>query len=184
MSTTHAAAGLLLAIPVLVFAPHLAPLAALAAIAGGAFPDLDMFVGQHRKTLHYPAYGWFVALPATVVAVVWTRPTTVAVACFSLAAALHAVSDVFGAGLEPRPWEGTSNRAVYLHAGHRWLAPKRWVRYDGAPEDLLLTVVLSVPGLLFFGPTVRRVTLVGIVVAVVYTVVRKRLPDAILRYIE
>ncbi len=184
MSTTHAAAGLLLAIPLLVFAPHLAPLAALAAIAGGAFPDFDMFVGQHRKTLHYPAYGWVVAVAALVVAVVRTRPATIAIACFTLAAALHAVSDVFGAGLEPRPWEGTSNRAVYLHAGDRWLAPKRWVRYDGAPEDLAFTVALSIPGLLLFGPTVRWVTIVGIVVAVVYTVVRKRLPDAVLRFIE
>lgn len=68
---------------------------------------------------------------------------------------------------------------MYLHPRNRWLAPKRWVRYDGAPEDLVLTGVLSVPGLLLFEGPVRTLTVAGLVVGVVYTVVRKRVPDYI-----
>lgn len=51
MSPTHTAMGILLALPLVVAAPELAAVGALAGIAGGAFPDLDLLVGEHRKTL-------------------------------------------------------------------------------------------------------------------------------------
>jgi hypothetical protein len=176
MATTHAAVGLLLALPVTVLAPDLAPAAALAGMAGGVFPDLDLLAGVHRKTLHYPDYYWLGALPALVAVALAPGPVTVAVAFFLLAAAVHSVSDAFGAGTEPRPWERTSREAVYLHSRSRWIEPRYWVRYDGAPEDYLLTVVLFLPGLVAFGPAVRRLTLACLLVGGAYTLVRKRLP--------
>lgn len=179
MSPTHTATGVVLATPLFVVAPEFAALGALAGIAGGVFPDLDLFVGEHRKTLHFPVYYWFLALPATLLAVVAPSAATVALALFALSAAVHSVVDWFGAGPEPRPWADPSEQAVYLHPRNRWLAPKRWVRYDGAPEDLVLTGVLSVPGLLLFEGPVRTLTVAGLVVGVVYTVVRKRVPDYI-----
>jgi hypothetical protein len=177
MYTTHASAGVVVSTPLLVLAPDLAPVGALAAMAGGTAPDLDLFVGVHRKTLHHPVWYAVAALPAAVAAVVAPGPATVALTTFLAAAALHSVSDWFGAGDELRPWERTSDRAVYLHPPGRWLKPKYWVRYDGAPEDLALTAGLSVPGLLWFGPTVRTLTLAGLVVATVYVLFRKRVPD-------
>jgi len=177
MATTHAAVGLLLAVPLTVVAPDLAPVAALAGIAGGVFPDLDVVAGVHRKTLHFPDYYWVAALPALGLAAAVPGPATVAAAWFFLAAAVHSVSDVLGAGLEPRPWERTSVEAVYLHSRRRWLRPRYWVRYDGAPEDFLLTLVCFAPGLTHFGPTVRRVAVAFVVTAGGYTLVRKRLPD-------
>jgi hypothetical protein len=51
------------------------------------------------------------------------------------------------------------------------------VRYDGAPEDYLLTILFLSPGLAVFGPTVRRVALTLMVAGGAYTLVRKRLPD-------
>ncbi|WP_248895948.1 metal-dependent hydrolase [Haloplanus halobius] len=177
MATTHAAVGLVLALPLLVLAPDLAAVGALASLAGGVFPDLDLLAGQHRKTLHFPDYYWLGAVPALVAAAVAPSATTVAVAWFLLSAAVHSVSDAFGAGTEPRPWERTSAEAVYLHSRRRWIAPRYWVRYDGAPEDYLLTVLLLAPGLTHFGPTVGRVTLVLLTVGGAYTLVRKRLPD-------
>jgi hypothetical protein len=177
MATTHAAVGLLLALPLTVLAPDLAPVGALAAVAGGTVPDLDLFFGVHRRTLHYPDYYWLVAVPGLAAAVVAPSPLTVAVTCFFLAAAVHSVSDVVGAGTEPRPWLRTSDEAVYLHSRRRWLVPRYWVRYDGAPEDYLLTVVFAIPGLVAFGPTVRRVTAGIILVGGGYALVRKRLPD-------
>jgi hypothetical protein len=179
MSPTHTATGVVLAAPLVVVAPEFAVVGALAGIVGGVFPDLDLFVGEHRRTLHFPVYYWLVALPATVVAAVRPSTVTVALALFALSAAVHSVVDWFGAGPEPRPWADPSEQAVYLHPRGRWLAPKRWVRYDGAPEDLLLTGVLSVPGLFLFDDTVRTLTVAGLVVGVAYTVVRKRVPDYI-----
>jgi len=177
MATTHAAVGLLLAVPLTVLAPELATPAALAAIAGGVFPDLDLFVGVHRRTLHFPDYYWAGAVPALALATLVPTATTVAVAWFLLSAAVHSVSDAFGAGTEPRPWKRTSAEAVYLHSRRRWLRPRYWVRYDGAPEDYLLTVLFLSPGLVAFGSTVRRVALALIVAGGAYTLVRKRLPD-------
>jgi len=81
MATTHAAVGLLLAVPLAFVAPELAAPAAIAAIAGGVFPDLDLFAGVHRKTLHFPDYYWLGAMPALVAAVL--RPSTVTVAVAS-----------------------------------------------------------------------------------------------------
>jgi hypothetical protein len=177
MATTHAAVGLLLAVPVAVVAPDLAAAGALAAIAGGIFPDFDLFAGVHRRTLHFPDYYWLGAIPALAAAVLAPSTLTVAVAYFLLSAAVHSVSDAFGAGTEPRPWERTSGEAVYLHSRSRWLRPRYWVRYDGAPEDYLLTVLGMSLGLVLFGPTVGRVALACLLVGGAYTLVRKRLPD-------
>jgi len=46
--------------------------------------------------------------------------------------ALHAAMDVFGAGLELRPREATSRRAVYDYVRGRWLRPRRWIRSSPA----------------------------------------------------
>ncbi|WP_425498627.1 metal-dependent hydrolase [Haloplanus salilacus] len=176
MATTHAAVGLCLALPLTVVAPDLAPVAALAGVAGGVFPDLDLLAGVHRRTLHFPDYYWVGTVPALVVAAVAPGPETVAVATFLCSAAVHSVSDVFGAGTEARPWERTSAEAVYLHSRSQWIAPRYWIRYDGAPEDYLVTVLCFSPGLVLFGPTVRRVTVAFLAVGALYTLVRKHLP--------
>jgi hypothetical protein len=166
---------MVLALPVVVIAPELAGVALLAGLAGGVLPDLDMYVG-HRKTLHYPVYYSLAAVAAVVVAaVVWTAATVV-VALVALGAAAHSVSDVFGGGLELRPWEATSRRAVYNHHGGRWISPRRWVRYDGAPEDLVLSVALATPLFLVVSGQFRWLVLGAVCVAGVYTAVRRVLP--------
>ncbi|MFB6156391.1 MAG: metal-dependent hydrolase [Haloferacaceae archaeon] len=184
MVTTHVATGLALAAPVAYTAPELAPAAVLGGAAGGAFPDLDLLVGRHRRTFHFPDYYWPPAAGAAALALSSPSLATVALALALLSAAVHSVADWFGAGNELRPWERTSNEAVYLRSQGRWLAPRYWVRYDGAPEDLLLTAVLSVPGLVLFGPTVRRLTAAMVAVATLYALVRKRVPDVGERFLE
>jgi len=150
MATTHALAGMALASVVTLLAPEFAPVAVVAAGAGGVFPDLDM-PGRHRRTLHFPVYYSLVSVCLLAVALVVPTPVTVALAAFVGAAALHSVSDVLGGGLELRPWEGTSDRAVYDHYRGQWLRPRRWVRYDGAPEDVALAGLLAVPTLALAG---------------------------------
>ncbi|KTG09131.1 hypothetical protein AUR64_15145 [Haloprofundus marisrubri] len=177
MSPTHIAAGVVIATPLTVLAPELAPTVALAAMAGGVFPDLDLFAGEHRKTLHFPVYYWGLVLPAGVLAAASPSMATIAAFFFFLSAAVHSVADWFCGGNELRPWENTSQHAVFVHPLGRWLPPKRLVRWDGSPEDLLLTVLLSLPGLVLFSGPVRTLTAATLVVAVVYAAVRKRVPD-------
>ncbi|WP_135827643.1 metal-dependent hydrolase [Halorussus halobius] len=184
MNTTHAVMGIALASPLAILAPEFAPMAAGAAVVGGTFPDLDLLGGQHRRTLHFPAYYAAAALAAGVAALVAPGTATVAAAFFLLSATLHCVTDALGGGLELRPWEATDERGVYVHPAGRWVRPRRWIRYDGAPEDLLLAAVLSVPGLVLFDGWVRTATVVALGVSVVYVAVRKRLPEIEMRYLR
>jgi len=174
MATTHALAGVALAVAVSLFVPEAGGLPVLAAAVGGFFPDFDL-TGDHRKTLHFPVYYSVAALLAGVVTAAVTTPTTLAVTLFLAAAALHSVMDAAGGGLEPRPWLGQGERAVYNHASGRWIAPRRWVRYDGAPEDLVLSGALALPALLVLDGTAQLGIAGALGISVVYTALRKPL---------
>jgi hypothetical protein len=176
MATTHAAAGVCLVSPLVFLAPELAVPAALGAILGGVLPDVDLFVGRHRRTLHYPVLGWLPALVTIGGATLVPTPASAALAGFFVAFAFHALSDVVGAGEEERPWEATSERAVYDHPRGRWWRPRRLIPYDGSPQDLIAVAVLSVPGLVLFDGAVRWLLLGGLVVSLGYTSFRKRMP--------
>jgi hypothetical protein len=176
MSPTHIVAGPVLAIPGLLFAPEHAVVAAGAAIGGGGLPDLDLLAGEHRKTLHFPFLYWVPTVPAIAAAVLVPGTVTIGAALFFLAAASHSVVDVLGGGYELEPWEARSDRGVYFHREQRWLRPKRWIRYDGAPEDVGIAVFLAVPGLTWYEEPVPTLVTGALVVAVVYATLRKRLP--------
>lgn len=182
MLPTHVLMGMVLALPVAVLAPETAGWALLAGAVGGLVPDLDMYVG-HRKTLHYPVIYPVLAGVFTVLAVVVPSVPTVALAIAAVAAAVHCVADVFGGGLELRPWEATADRAVYDHVRGTWIAPRRWISYDGAPADLVLSVVIAAPLLL----TLDGLATVGIgavlAVATVYAALRRVLPVLAVRLV-
>ncbi|WP_226041760.1 metal-dependent hydrolase [Natrinema sp. DC36] len=175
MLPTHALIGLALALPLAAIAPEFAGVALTAGLLGGILPDLDMYVG-HRKTLHYPVYYSVLAVAVAPFAVLVPTTVTIAATFLLLGAAVHSVMDIFGGGLELRPWEATSSRAVYDHRRGRWLAPRRWIRYDGAPEDLLLSLAIAVPLLIALDGVLRLVVGAALVIAVVYTAVRRLLP--------
>ncbi|MFB6131464.1 MAG: metal-dependent hydrolase [Salinigranum sp.] len=176
MATTHGLAGVALGAGISVVAPDLGHAVVLAGAAGGVFPDLDLYAG-HRKTLHFPVYYSAMAAVAAVGAALVTTPLTAAVAVFLAAAALHSISDVAGGGLELKPWLGTSQRAVYSHFHGRWIAPKRWVRYDGSPEDLVLASWLALPGVALLDGPLRLAVLGALAVSATYVLVRKPLVD-------
>lgn len=175
MLPTHALFGMLLALPIAVFMPEHALVALSAGLVGGILPDLDLYTG-HRKTLHYPVWYSVLAVAVGAAALVQPSAVTIGAAVLLAAAASHCLGDMFGGGLELRPWEQTSERAVYDHYRGRWLAPRRWVRYDGAPEDLLLS--LGFAGMLwpFVDVPFRSAITVGVVAAVVYASTRRVLP--------
>lgn len=176
MVTTHAFVGLALASAVAAVAPEFAVAAAVGGAAGGVFPDLDL-VGAHRKTLHFPVYYTVLAVPAAVAAALAPSTATVAAALFLVSAAVHSASDAFGGGLELKPWEGTSDRAVYVHPTRTWVRPRQWIRYDGSPEDFVLGALFAVPALVTYGGTVRTAVVVALVTSLVYTVLRKRIVE-------
>lgn len=177
MATTHALAGMLLGSVALLVAPGLAPVAVLAGLAGGVFPDLDLYSG-HRKTLHFPVYYSAAAVVALALAALLPTAGTVALAVFLLSAAVHSASDALGGGLELKPWLGQSDRAVYDHFRGQWVRPRRWVRYDGAPEDFAVALVLGIPGVLLYDGTVQALVVAAVLVSGVYALLRKRLVSA------
>ena len=176
MLPTHVLGGMLLAAPLVRIAPEFATIGFVAGFLGGLFPDLDMYVG-HRKTLHYPIYYTAAAGITLGAALLSPSALTVALTLFLLGAAVHSIADMYGGGLELRPWEGTSDRAVYDHYRSRWVAPRRGVRYDGAVEDLALSVGLSLPLLYLLNGPLHLAVVATLAVAVVYTVLRRHLAE-------
>jgi hypothetical protein len=174
MLPTHALAGMALALPLSVFAPELAPAALVGGFLGGVAPDLDLYAG-HRRTLHYPTLYPIAALPAALLAVAFPSPLVVAVAFAALGAALHCRMDVYGGGLELRPWEGTSERAVYDHVAGEWRPPRRLVAYDGSKGDLAITAAVGAPLLLAVEPPLVAVVAGTVAVGAVYVLLRRRL---------
>lgn len=193
MLPTHAVVGLALVAPLSYLAPEAAPAALTGALIGSVFPDLDLYAG-HRRTLHYPTVYTLAALPAAAVAALAPAWPSVVLAGFLVGAAVHCRMDRYGGGLELRPWEGTSDRAVYDHVRARWRRPKRWIRYDGSPRDLLVLLALAVPLLAVLDGPHRLVVVAAVVVGTTYVALRRRLasiapvvfgyvPDRLLRYV-
>lgn len=182
MLPTHALGGMALGLGAAAVVPEFTGVAVVAGLLGSVFPDLDMYAG-HRKTLHYPVYYSLLAAGVFVTATLVPAAVTVGAALFVLGAATHSVTDVFGGGLELRPWEATSDRAVYDHYRGRWLAPQRWVSHDGSPGDCLLSVALGVPLVVALEGTLQGVVVASLAVGLLYTAVRRALPavaDALL----
>lgn len=177
MATTHALAGMVLVSVTGLVAPEYLPVAVSAAAVGGVFPDLDL-PGNHRKTLHYPVLYSLGALAVIPIAVLASSVGTVAVAAFLTSAALHSTMDALGGGLELKPWKGTSDRAVYDHYHSRWIRPRRWIRYDGAPEDVLLAGALAAPLLVIFTGGIRTVVVGLVGISIAYGLIRKPLVAA------
>jgi len=184
MAPTHVLAGLVIASAVARVDPALGVAAAVGGAVGGVAPDLDMFVGQHRRTLHAPVLGFLPAVLAGAVALARPRPLAVAAAVGFLAAAVHAASDVLGGGRELRPWERTNRDGVYCHAAGRWFRARYVVPYDGAPRDVLLAAALAVPVVLTFAGAVRWLAVALVAAGGLYALVRRRIPEYVEPYVE
>lgn len=174
MLPTHALVGLAIALPISVAYPEFATLFLFSGLVGGVVPDFDIYFG-HRKTLHFPVYYSVLALVAIPVAVLVQTPWIFGITIGLVSAAAHSVMDIFGGGLELRPWNATSERAVYDHVHDQWIAPRRWIRYDGAPEDLLLSLSIASPLLFVLDGRFFWVVVGALAVAVGYVVLRRTL---------
>ncbi len=175
MATTHALVAVAVASLFAFTNPESASVALVGAFAGGVFPDLDLYFG-HRKTLHFPTYYWPVVAVSGLLVFVGSSPFTVGLFFFTLGAALHSTMDIFGGGLELRPWEAGSERAVYDHFRNRWHRPRRWIRYDGAPEDAVVATAVAVPSLVVADGSVELLVVGAMLVSLTYALVRRKIP--------
>lgn len=174
MATTHALVGMAAGAMLAGLVPDHAPAIMLSGFLAGVVPDLDVYA-DHRRTLHAPVYGPAVAVVALGVAVLFPSVWTVALAATTVAIALHGIMDIGDGGLSLEPWAEDPDRAVYSRYHGRWFEPRGYVRYDGAPEDLL--VALAVGGPLFGLTTGPLQSLVAgtLLCSAVYVLLRKRL---------
>jgi len=149
MATTHAYAGLALALASLPVTSTYAPTSSLliAAFVGGLLPDLDLTT-SHRKTLHYPVVYPAVAGGLLVASQVFGSEPLFLLAVAVASAGFHSLTDILGGGVGYEPWKSTSKKAVYNHVLGRWHTPRRVVRYSGAPEDFAVCAAIAVPTLL------------------------------------
>ena len=174
MATTHALVGFVLGAVAMAFGLP-AHLAVPAAVLGSVVPDLDLYYG-HRRTLHYPIGFPLAAVGSGTLAILAGGSLALVLATVVLfAAAVHVGLDVLGGGLELRPWEGTSDRAVYDHVRGRWIPPRRWVPYDGSPEDLAVAGVLTTFAAPFYDGVWLTLMLVLVGISFVYVALRRRL---------
>lgn len=176
MAATHLFFGELLGTLVGVVVPEYLTVVTVAGGMGGVFPDLDM-VFDHRKTLHFPVYYWVAGALCGGAATIYTSPGTVFAAVFFLGAATHSVADIFSCGRTSQPWRTLDDRGVYLHPYRTWVSPRRWVRYNGSPEDLLLATVSTVPVLLLHDGGIVYVTAAGIILAFTYALFQNELDE-------
>ena len=174
MLPTHALVGMALALPLAWIAPDLASVAFLSGFVGGVVPDLDLYAG-HRRTLHFPTLYPALAVPAVLLAAARPGPATVGFAFVLLGAAAHCRMDIYGGGLELRPWEGNSDRAVYDHVAGEWRRPRRVVTYDGSKGDLAITVAVGVPLLVVVEWPLVALVAGALAVGAVYVLLRRRL---------
>jgi len=174
MTTTHALFGALVGATTATFAPELAPVAVVVGFVGGALPDADL-LWTHRRSTHFPVWATVAAVAVVAAAGLVGTPAIVLLAVFTVAAAAHCLMDVFGGGVELRPWEATSERGVYNHAGGYWVRPRRWVRYAGAPEDFLLAAGFALPTLVVTTGRLRDGLLAVLVASGLFVAVRRRL---------
>jgi hypothetical protein len=193
MLPTHVLTGLALAVPLAAAVPEYGTAALAAGLVGSILPDLDLYAG-HRCTLHFPVYYSAVAVLAVPVALLAPVTMTVAVTAALIGAAAHCLTDALGGGLELRPWEATSDRAVYDHYREQWVTARRVVPYDGAPADLVASVALAGPLLYGLDGPFYWIVVAALAVGTVYTVLRRalarwaarivdRLPSWVLPYV-
>lgn len=173
MLPTHILMGIMVATPLLFIAPEMSLYALIGAIFGSILPDLDLYFG-HRESLHFPTLYPLLSTLSFGMAVVLPTPVTIGIGFAFLGAAIHCFADIYGGGLERRPWEQTSNIAVFDHVSRTWIPPRRVIRYDGAPEDLGIAVVLALPLYFLHEYPFSGVIVVALVIAFLYTTFRRQ----------
>lgn len=146
-------------------------------ILGSIFPDLDLFIGQHRKSLHYPAIGFLILVWS--ISLILYSETAILVILFIFCFWIHALLDVIGGGLSRTPWDNANSPTVFNHYRKRWIKQddvKPALKYDGSPLDLTLSMILAIFVYTMTQSTyITYILLIMLFIGLIYTVTRKYL---------
>lgn len=178
MLPTHISSGLLIAGIFSHIFPEYTSVFLIAIVIGSILPDLDLIIGTHRKTLHYPIYSLLGVVISAGISPLFTGVYGVILVGFFIGVFQHSISDVLGGGVEEKPWERTSDKAVYSHYNDKWLPPTYHLGYDGSLKDVFaLTILLILSWMLLpYNQYVTGFILLLFVIGVLYASVRKLLP--------
>lgn len=181
MLPTHILVGISLISPLILLYPEYATQVIVFSAIGSTIPDFDLFIGQHRRTLHRSVY----VLPLIVILGILTAimPTMITVSSLALAVSfcIHPILDFVGGGLSREPWNDEDDQTVYDHYRGVWRyhseAPIS-VKYDGSPYDLTLASFLGLYLYLFTEYSVVLLPLIitSVFIGGIYTAIRKYLP--------
>lgn len=183
MTSTHGFVGAAIGVGLATVRPGVGAAAIVVGFVAGALPDADL-LATHRRTCHFPVLAPAVALPVTALALAVGRPAALLVAVAALAVAVHCLMDVLGGGVEHRPWEATSERGVYDHVRGRWIRPRRWVRWAGAPEDFLVALAPALFVLAVAPDGLQSGLLLVLLASGGFVLVRRRLPALTERFLD
>mgnify|MGYP006265906321 CR=1 FL=1 len=178
MLPTHIIVGMFLSLSVLYIEPNYINSVILVSIFGSLIPDLDMYYG-HRKTLHYPVFCSIATLLSFCILIFITNIYSISLFFFFMTLSIHPLLDILSSGLEIRPWENTSKKAVYNHYSKQWIAPLHIIPYDGSKEDLSVLLILSIPLMVYLGQPFYSLIIVLNIIGILYTLSRKILPEFI-----
>lgn len=147
-------------------------------LVASIFPDLDMIVGIHRKTLHPVVV--YAAVTALITPIFFLSQNTIIgyLGLFTLFCTIHTAVDVLGTGAEKRPWEHNNDNAIYSASMQKWLKARRVFNYDGSPLDLI--VLMASTAAIFYTANLPQMFEILIftllVIGIIYTAVRRTLP--------
>lgn len=179
MLPTHIMTGLVVILPLFYVYPTYSNAIFFAGLVGFSLPDLDILIGSHRKTLHYPVLYLPVALVAIFLVInlvnIWTIITfTVSLGCF-----VHSFSDIIAGSLEDEPWEAEKDKVVYNHIRKEWFSAKRWIPYDGSRTDVIVMITSSLVFVALYPLEMKKLFLTImfglLLIGIIYSVLRKTL---------
>lgn len=177
MLPTHILVSILFMLPLITLFPEYTHIIIYSSIIGGIFPDLDMLIGQHRKTLHNISLYILILLGSIPIYIIYP-PLGIILFIVSIVASIHMGFDVLSGGLERKPWLKTSNKAIYNHLTDEWIPPKHTFDYDGSYKDLSFAILLSIV-IYTYNIQVNYINIfLGLLlsISILYTFTRKYLP--------
>lgn len=177
MLPSHIFLALLVIAPITAVSPELGVPLWTATIIGAIMPDLDMVLGQHRKTLHFPSVA-ILMLPLSISLLLISDSIILSsLAGFSIGFFLHPLIDISSSGLSERPWVETSEKCVYNHTTQSWIRPTRVTGYDGSPKDfaVLCLAVIAVFPILGDIHLHTELSILAVAIGSLYVLVRKYL---------
>lgn len=179
MLPTHIITGLVIVFPFIYMFQDYTTAIVLVSVLGSFLPDIDMFFGKHRKTLHFPVYSVILLLFLIMISLFYYSLWNILLFVFLISYIIHVIGDIAGSGWEKEPWEQREERVVYDHINEQWIRAKRYIDYDGSKKDAIVlligavtlisvTTVFSVYNLLLYS-----IIISCIVSGVIYTAFRK-----------